>query len=173
VPEGRDGRRALRLNLAHRQQLVPSIEQTLPLEPGLYTVEGWIKTREVGTNDPRSGVRLCLDARPAGNWWHCTEVTRGTTDWTQARVAGIPVRERGRYKVWLGAYGAPDGTAWFDGISLTAAAKPALDVYLLYRTSAACCSRTARRPSGSRWPPPVAAAACGCRWWRRRRGRRA
>ncbi|HEU4371658.1 MAG TPA: hypothetical protein VFV05_25840, partial [Methylomirabilota bacterium] len=105
---------------------------TLTLEPGLYTVEGWVRTQDVATTDSRSGVRLCLDARPSGDWWRCTEVARGTTDWTRLRVAGIPVPERGRYKVWLGAYGAPDGTAWFERVSLTAAGKPPLDVYLLY-----------------------------------------
>jgi hypothetical protein len=130
--EGRDGRSALRLNAAHGRGTVPSIEQTLTLEPGLYTVEGWVKTREVGAADPRSGVRLCLDARPAGNWWQCTDVARGTADWTLLRTAGIPVRERGAYKVWLGVYGTPAGTAWFESLRLTAARKPPLDVYLLY-----------------------------------------
>lgn len=132
VREGREGGPALRLNAGHRQQTVPSAEQTLTLEPGLYTVEGWVRTQDVATTDPRSGVRLCLDARPSGNWWRCTEVARGTTDWTRLRVAGIPVPERGRYKVWLGAYGAPDGMAWFERVSLTAARTPPLDVYLLY-----------------------------------------
>jgi len=132
VREGRDGRAALRLNAAHSRTSVPSVEQTLTLEPGLYTIEGWVKTREAGASDPRSGVRLCLDARPQAHWWQCTEVARGTTDWTLLRTAGIPVRERGRYKVWLGAYGAPGGTAWFEGLSLTATRKPPLDAYLLY-----------------------------------------
>jgi hypothetical protein len=130
--EGRDGRPALRLNDARRQGLVPSTEQTLTLEPGMYTLEAWVRTRDVGASDPRSGVRLCLDARPAANWWQCTEVARGTTDWTLLRTAAIPVREKGRYKVWLGAYGNPGGTSWFEGLSLTGARKPPLDVYLLY-----------------------------------------
>jgi hypothetical protein len=129
--EGRDGRPALRLNAA-RAGAVPSIEQALTLEPGLYTLEGWVKTRDVGAADPRSGVRLCLDARPAANWWQCTDVARGTADWTLLRVAGVPVRERGSYKVWLGAYGTPGGTSWFESVRLTAAGKPPLDVYLLY-----------------------------------------
>jgi hypothetical protein len=132
VPEGRDGRPVLRLDAAHGDGTVPSVEQTLTLEPGLYTLEGWIKTREAGGADPRSGVRLCLDARPAGRWWQCTDVVRGTSGWTALRTAGIPVRERGRYKVWLGAYGVPGGTAWFEGLRLTAAGTPPLDVYLLY-----------------------------------------
>ena len=132
VREGRDGRAALRLDARRRPEMVPSTEQTLALEPGLYTVEGWVKTRDVGAADPRSGVRVCLDARPAANWWQCSDVARGTTDWTPLRVGGIPVRERGRYKVWLGTYGTPDGTAWFDTVSLAVARKPPLDVFLLY-----------------------------------------
>ena len=66
------------------------------------------------------------------NWWQCTEVARGTTDWTQVRVGSVPVSERGAYKVTVGAYGAPDGVAWFENVSLTLARKPPLDVYLLY-----------------------------------------
>jgi hypothetical protein len=132
VREGRDGRPALRLNAGRRAQTVPSIEQALTLEPGLYTVEGWVKTQEAGGKDPRSGVRLCLDARPSANWWHCSEAAHGTTDWTLHRVANIAVTQRGSYKVWLGVYGTPDGTAWFENVSLTMARKPPLDVYLLY-----------------------------------------
>jgi hypothetical protein len=132
VREGRDGRPALRLDAGRRAESIPSTEQTVTLEPGLYTVEGWVKTRGVGTTDKRSGVRLCLDARPSANWWQCTAVARETTDWTRLRVAEIPVRERGAYKVWLGGYGAPDGVAWFETVSLTAARTPPLDVYLLY-----------------------------------------
>ncbi len=132
APEGRDGKPALRLNGGRRAQTVPSIEQSVTLEPGLYTVEGWVKTRDVGAGDPRSGVRLCLDARPSADWWQCSEVARGTTDWAALRVTNIPVRERARYKVWLGAYGTPGGTAWFETVSLTATRKPPVDVYLLY-----------------------------------------
>jgi hypothetical protein len=132
VREGRDGRPALRLDGDRAGSTTPSVEQTLTLDPGNYTVEGWVKTRDAGGADPRSGVRLCLDARPSANWWQCTDVVHGTSDWTPQRVAGIPVRERGSYKVWLGAYGTPAGTAWFERVSLTAARTPPLDVFLLY-----------------------------------------
>ena len=131
-PLGRGGRPALRLSGADRQQGVPQLEQTLNLEPGLYTVAAWIKTENLGTKDARSGVRVCLDARPRFNWWHCTPVARGTTDWAQPTQGGIAVSERGPYKVTVGAYGAPDGSAWFDEVSLSERRKPALDVYLLY-----------------------------------------
>ena len=132
VSEGREGRSALRLNAARASGKVPSIEQAVTLEPGLYTIEGWVKTQDAGGNDPRSGVRLCLDARPHGNWWQCTEVAHGTKDWTQLRLPSIPVKDKGAYKFWLGVYGAAAGTAWFDNVSLTGARKPPLDVFLLY-----------------------------------------
>src|SRR5207244_4518939 len=129
---GRDGKPALRMANAARVKYVPGAEQTVTLEPGLYTIEGWVKTRDLGTNDPRSGVRLCLDERPTGNWWQCTDVVRGTTEWTQARLANIPVKEKGTYKFNFGAYGAPEGVAWFNGLALRGTKKRALDVYLLY-----------------------------------------
>jgi hypothetical protein len=132
VREGRDGRPALRLDAGRQRTGTPAAEQTLTLEPGLYTVEGWVRTREAGAADARSGVRLCLDARPGANWWHCSPVARGTTDWTLLRVAQVPVRERGRYKVSLGTYGVPGGVAWFEHVSLTVARTPPLDVYLRY-----------------------------------------
>jgi hypothetical protein len=129
---GRGGRSALRLTSADAQQMVPQLEQTVTLEPGLYTVSGWVRAESLGTKDTRSGVRVCLDARPRFNWWHCTPVARGTADWTQLSQGGIAVSEPGPYKVTVGAYGAPDGSAWFDEITLTARRKPPLDVYLLY-----------------------------------------
>ena len=129
---GRGGRSALRLTSADAQQMVPQLEQTVTLEPGLYTVSSWVRAENLGTKDTRSGVRVCLDARPRFNWWHCTPVARGTADWTQLSQGGIAVSEPGPYKVTVGAYGAPDGSAWFDEITLTARRKPPLDVYLLY-----------------------------------------
>jgi len=129
---GRGGRPALRLTGADGQASVPQLEQVVTLEPGLYTVSGWIRAENLGTKDARSGVRVCLDARPRLHWWHCTPVARGTAYWTQLSQGGIAVSEAGPYRVTVGAYGAPDGSAWFDEVSLTARRKPALDVYLLY-----------------------------------------
>jgi peptidoglycan/LPS O-acetylase OafA/YrhL len=128
----REGKPALRMVNATKQSYVPTGEQTVTLEPGLYTIEGFVKLQNVGANDPRSGVRLCLDARPTGNWWQCTDVARGTADWTPVRLAAIPVKDKGAYKFTLGAYGAPEGTAWFSGLALRGTKKRALDVYLLY-----------------------------------------
>jgi hypothetical protein len=128
---GRNGGVALRMSGADAQPTIASIEQTVTLEPGLYTVEAWVRTEALGGRAPRSGVRVCLDARLRFNWWQCTPVASGTPDWKQLRQSGIAVRERGGYRVTVGAYGAPDGTAWFDDISLTELRKPPLDVYLL------------------------------------------
>jgi len=127
---GRAGR-ALRLSGADAQSRIASVEQAVTLEPGLYTVEAWMRTEALGANTPRSGARVCLDARPRFNWWHCTPVVRGTTDWAPRRQSGIVVHERGSYRVTVGAYGAPDGAAWFDDVSLTEARTPPLQVFLL------------------------------------------
>lgn len=129
---GYQGKPALRMTNAPGQTYVPNGEQTMTLEPGLYTIEGWVKTREAGGSDARSGVRLCLDARPTGNWWQCTDVAHGTADWTPLRLAAIPVKDKGAYKFTVGAYGVPHGAAWFSGLALRGAKKRALDVYLLY-----------------------------------------
>ena len=128
---GRNGGVALRMSGADAQQTVASIEQSVTLEPGLYTVEAWARTEALGGKAPRSGVRVCLDARPRVNWWQCTPVASGTTEWTQLRQPSIAVRERGSYRVTVGAYGAPDGTAWFDDVSVTEVRKPPLDVHML------------------------------------------
>jgi hypothetical protein len=128
---GRNGGAALRMSNADAEQRVASIEQVVTLEPGLYTVEAWARTDALGARTPRSGVRVCLDARPKINWWQCTPVASGTKDWANLRQAGIVVRERGSYRVTVGAYGKPDGSAWFDDVSLTEVRKPPLDVFLL------------------------------------------
>jgi hypothetical protein len=126
------GKAALRLSNARGQSYVPNGEQTVTLEPGLYTIEAFVKTRDAGGSDKASGVRLCLDARPTGNWWQCTDVAHGTADWTPLRLAAIPVKDKGAYKFTLGAYGKPEGSAWFSGLALRGTKKRPLDVYLLY-----------------------------------------
>jgi hypothetical protein len=128
---GRNGSAALRLTGADSQPKVASVEQTVTLEPGSYTISAWTRTEALGGRAPRSGVRVCLDARPKINWWQCTPVASGTADWKELRQPGIVVRERGPYRVTVGAYGAPDGAAWFDDVSLSELRKPPLDVFLL------------------------------------------
>jgi hypothetical protein len=132
-PDGaHGGRTALRLAGAEGEARIPSAEQRLTLEPGLYTLAGWVRAAGLGANDRAAGARLCLDARPRRPWWHCTDLARGTTGWTRVARSGIVVGERGDYRVTLGAYRRPDGTVWFDDVSLTAAGRRPLDAYLLY-----------------------------------------
>ncbi|HEV8640341.1 MAG TPA: hypothetical protein VGV13_04505 [Methylomirabilota bacterium] len=126
------GRASLKLAGVDRQQSVPSTEQAVTLTPGFYTLEGWVKTAGLGAARERSGVRFCLDGRPRLNWWKCTTTVRGTADWTLLRQALIAVTDPGTYRVAVGAYGLPDGVAWFDDMSLTQVRRPALDAYLLY-----------------------------------------
>lgn len=128
----RSGRVSLRLSGVERQSVTPSGEQAVALEPGFYTLEGWVKMAGLGAAAERTGARLCLDARPRFNWWQCTDIARGTRDWTLFRQPSIPVTERGTYRVTLGAYGRPDGVVWFDDVALTALRGPALEAYLVY-----------------------------------------
>ena len=69
LESGRSGGAALRMTGADRQQTVALLEQAVTLEPGLYTVEAWARTQALGERAPRSGARICLDARPRFNWW--------------------------------------------------------------------------------------------------------
>lgn len=128
----RGGRVSLKLIGVDRQQVVPAAEQTVTLAPGFYTLEGWVKTAGLGAARAGSGVRFCLDGRPRLHWWKCTSTARGTADWALLRQPLIGVTDAGTYRVTAGAYGLPDGVAWFDDLSLTQVRRPALDAYLLY-----------------------------------------
>jgi hypothetical protein len=129
---GRNGRGSLRMSGAGGDGPIPSAEQTFTLEPGYYTIRGWVRAEKLGTTSPRSGVRLCLDGRPRINWWQCTSVARGTTGWTELTRVSIPVRDAGTYRLTVGAYAKPDGTAWFDDVVVARVKTPPLDAYLLY-----------------------------------------
>jgi hypothetical protein len=128
---GRSGS-ALRMSGTPGARVIPGAEQAVALEPGHYTLEAWVKARAVGAGAPRSGVRLCLDGRPGVQWWKCTPLVDGTRDWAAVQQKLLTVTVAGTYRVTAGAYGTPDGTAWFDDVSLTRAGGPPLDVFLLY-----------------------------------------
>ena len=140
----------------------------MTLEPGLYTLEGWVKTRDVGAADPAQRRAPLPGRAPAANWWQCTEVARGTADWTPLRVAGIPVRERGSYKVWLGAYGTPGWNgvvrepAPDRGQQAATRRLPALSELPRDALRRPLADRARGRRGGG-----AQRAACGCRWWTR------
>jgi len=126
------GAASLRLSGLAPGDKIPGAEQTVTLGAGFYTLEGWVRTENLGAERARSGVRLCLDGRPRIRWWKCTDVIRGTTAWRPVRQPMIAVVEPGAYRVRAEAYGLPDGTAWFDDVTLLAVGRPALDAFLLY-----------------------------------------
>jgi hypothetical protein len=127
----KSGGASLRLRGASADAPMPTAEQAVTLEPGLYTLQAWVRAQDVGGADARGGVRLCLDGRPRQTWWKCTDVVRGTTDWTPLRQRQIAVTVPGAYRVTLGPYYTATGTVWLDDVSLTRAGQPALDVFLL------------------------------------------
>jgi hypothetical protein len=128
----REGRAALKMTAADKDSFVATADQTVTLEPGWYTIQAWVRTDGLGTTSPRNGARLCLDGRPRINWWKCTSVARGSTDWTKLERLAVPVQDRGPYRVTIGAYGKPEGTAWFDDVSVSRVKTPPLDAFLLY-----------------------------------------
>jgi hypothetical protein len=123
---------SLRLAGADRAGQVAAAEQTLTLEPGLYTIAARVRAEALGEGTPRTGARLCLDGRPRVNWWRCTDIVRGTRNWESLRREAIVVRQPGAYRLTVGGFGRPAGTAWFADVSVTRVLEPALDVYLLY-----------------------------------------
>lgn len=123
---------SLRLAGADGGGAVAAAEQAIDLEPGFYTVEGWVRAERLGGATANSGARICLDARPRRGWWKCTELVHGTHDWTHLAQSPIAVTEGGRYRVTLEPYNAPGGRVWFDDVRLLPLFRPPLDVYLLY-----------------------------------------
>jgi O-antigen ligase len=128
----RSGDASLRLTNAASAARVPSAHQAVVLAPGYYSLEGWVKTEELGGAPGRAGVRLCLDGRPRINWWQCTPVARGSTGWTRLARTAIVVEDAGEYRVTAGAYGRPEGAAWFDDVTLALLQRPPLEAFLLY-----------------------------------------
>jgi hypothetical protein len=128
----RGGRASLRLHGAGPEAAMATAEQTVTLEPGLYTLEAWVRTQEVGGPDGRAGVRLCVDGRPRLTWWKCTDVVRGTADWTRLRQTQVAVSVPGPYRVTFGPYYTATGTVWLDDVSLTRSGQPPVEAYLLY-----------------------------------------
>jgi O-antigen ligase len=129
---GHGGRASLRLAGAGSARFTPAADQTVTLAAGWYSLEGWVKAEGLGGTSSTTGVRLCLDGRPRINWWHCTPVARGTTGWTRLARAAIPVEDAGTYRVTVGAYGRPDGSAWFDDVALAPMVRPPLEAFVLY-----------------------------------------
>lgn len=126
------GAASLRLAGSATARLVAGAEQTVTLGAGSYTLEGWIKASALGAGAKGSGVRLCLDARPRLQWWKCTPLVTGTQEWAVTRAPMLSVTDPGTYRVTVGAYGVPDGAAYFDDVSLARVGRPPLDVYVLY-----------------------------------------
>ncbi|MBI2216264.1 MAG: O-antigen ligase family protein [Candidatus Rokubacteria bacterium] len=160
----RSGQAALRLANAGTARYVPAADQVVTLEAGYYVLEGWVKSEGLGGASDRTGVRLCLDGRPRINWWHCTPIARGTSGWTRLARLAIPVEDAGTYRVTAGAYGRPDGTAWFDDVVLAPMKRPPVESFLLYpnyrgmlfddrpqtvRIAVAVHAGAAARPSGA------------------------
>ena len=103
----------------------PLATQAPALKPGWYTLRGWIKAVNAGTNTSGAGGRISLSR---GN----SPVVSGTTDWTQVERRSFPILPGESASVRLEAYRKPDGTIFFDDIEVHRQIPPAVEGFLLY-----------------------------------------
>lgn len=112
-----DGLRSVRIDLP--QYGSGGWHQNVQLPPNRnFLFSGWIRTREVALPYPvpDAGAYL-IDLNGQGT----SEVITGTTGWTWVRVAFNSGPDgRGRVGVRIASGVAVKGTAWFDGLQLTA-----------------------------------------------------
>ena len=118
----------------------PNCVQVVTLQPGEYAVGGWIKTEGVATLDANGdrkpdrpgGARIAFG--PAGGSTAAvpTPPQSGTKDWTWHDIARHAVHTAGQYRVIANSYGAPDGTIWWDGMSLRPHDTPDAEMFLKY-----------------------------------------
>ncbi len=127
------GQASFRLTDANNIQYAQSASQTVDLKKGVYRIGGWIKTSNLAVTTG-SGVRICLASPvsfPAKYGGGCTEVVKGSNDWTYLQQTSIAITQDGPAKFSLQTYGEPDGSAWFDDLELRQEQKP-LDVFMAY-----------------------------------------
>jgi hypothetical protein len=107
--------------------------QDLPLKKGVYRIGGWVKTSHLGNTRP-TGVRICLSA-PAGGpatlGSGCTAIVKGTGDWQHLDQTRIVIAQDTVARFSMGAYGKPDGSAWFDDVEVRRE-QQTLSVFMLY-----------------------------------------
>jgi len=127
------GVRSLNLKDSHLSRRYPLASQKLTLEPGWYTMRGWLKAEKAGTNTKGAGGRLSLWLRKGKQKrWNSTAIVRGTTDWTKVERRIFPVKPGESAYVRLDAYRKPDGNVLFDDIEVRRLIPPIVEGFLLY-----------------------------------------
>jgi hypothetical protein len=128
------GQASLRLTNANLGPYTPSATQIVQLKQGIYNFGGWVKVSAIGATVAGSGVRFCLYAPPSYPWTiaaSCTSQVSGTADWQYIQTTSITVPQDTSAEFLVDAYGKPDGTAWFDDLTLTRSQLP-LQTFMLY-----------------------------------------
>jgi hypothetical protein len=127
------GTASLRLRDAYSIPYSQTAYQDVYVRKGAYRIGGMVKLRDVAATKS-GGVRICLVAPPAypatlGSG--CTEILKGSQDWTYAGQSRIVIAQDTKARFSVAAYGDPDGSAWFDELELRLE-QQVLDVYMLY-----------------------------------------
>ena len=127
APASHHGRWSLRLHGSHRAHHTPNARQALKLPPGWYSLQGWLKAVEAGTNNPGAGGRISL--RGTGT---AGPVVRGTTDWILVKQRSLAIGDKVSPELRLEAYRKPDGDIFFDEVAVHRHIPPMLEGFLLY-----------------------------------------
>lgn len=120
----RTGSRGMELRDSDAARWTPALIQELDLEPGRYTLRGWVRAEGAGVKRRGSGGRISLGRSLS------TRVVRGTTAWTQLEATGEI--EGGPTRLKLEAFNKPDGVLHFDDIEVVRHAPTPLVAFLLY-----------------------------------------
>ena len=121
----RSGLRSLRLEDSHLAPYTPLASQPLALEPGWYTLRGWMKAVNAGTNTRGAGGRISVSHGKS-------PVISGTTDWTQVERRSFPILPGESASIRLEAYRKPAGTLFFDDIEVRRLIPPVVEGFLRY-----------------------------------------
>jgi hypothetical protein len=123
----RDGIVGLRIRDGHLSRHTPMASQALPLASGWYTLRGWAKSINAGTNTKQAGGRLNLWGTGA-----VSPLIRGTTEWTRLERRALLVPPGTSPILRVEAYGRPDGELLFDDLGIYRQLPPPVETFLLY-----------------------------------------
>ncbi|MGH9322650.1 MAG: hypothetical protein ACRD21_02570 [Vicinamibacteria bacterium] len=123
------GRTSLRLSDSHLARFTPMATQRLSLQPGWYSLRGFVRAERAGTNVEGSGGRLSVWKGSNGI---STEALAGNTDWVELERGNIVISPRDSPSLRIEAYRKPDGRVYFDDIEFRRLVPPRVEGFLLY-----------------------------------------
>lgn len=124
----RTGSASLRLYDSHQHGPHPIASTPVRLEPGWYSLSGWVKSQfPPGGQTRRGGVRVQIPRFVASG-----NIVGEAADWTRSSAALFKVAEPLYSSIQVVGWGKPDGTFWIDDIELVRHVAPDVEIFLVY-----------------------------------------